>query len=69
MESVVHGWDTASTVRRVAENNGKNFSTTVLRHASANHSNKWSAYHLTSTYAVMRAGGSSGAACMWHTHV
>ena len=30
--------------------------------------NKQSARHLTSTYAVMRAGRSSGAACMWRTH-
>ena len=30
--------------------------------------NKQSACHLTSTYAVMRAGRSSGAACMWRTH-
>jgi hypothetical protein len=37
MESIVHDWDTAGTVGRIAENNGRDLNTTILRHASGSH--------------------------------
>ena len=37
IESVTHGWDIAGTIRRVAQNNGRDLNTTVLHHASGSH--------------------------------